>query len=80
MNFTFFGCLVRGLPLPLGFLKGALFLLGPASKIQTRSKHSRFLREFAGGKREGEAGLAHFLIHKVAFRTSSRNYRDGSFR
>lgn len=42
INFTFFGCLVRGLPLPLGFLNGALFLLGPASgKIQIRSKRSR---------------------------------------
>lgn len=44
MNFTFFGCLVRGLPLPLGFLNGALFRLGPASEIQTRSKHSKRFR------------------------------------
>lgn len=36
MNFTFFGCLVRGFPLPLGFLKGALPLLSPASKIENR--------------------------------------------
>lgn len=46
MNFTFFGCLVRGLPLPLDFLNGALFRLCPASEIQTRSKHSK---RFRGG-------------------------------
>lgn len=32
INFTFFGCLVRA-PFPVGFLKGALPFLCPASKI-----------------------------------------------
>jgi len=57
MNFTFFGCLVRGLPLPLGFLNGALFLLCPASEIQTRSKNSKSFRERLIRKKEG-AGIA----------------------